>query len=153
MPLSTWQRQDEGIVLVEFDYYKNNGVHGAEFVGTPQRVRRPVASLIGVLRTGTYVGNSYDVEMDVWIQTRLGDLWFDVIQFNRVATDGGTTNNGYAQKISATEPSSRLSQKASDLVGGNSAHFIGEEWRARWKLFGEASTTAYQFGVTIVPVG
>lgn len=153
MPLSTWQRQDEGIDLVPFGSYRNNGSNGAEFLGVPQRVRRPVASLVCFLKTGSYVGNSYDVFLDVWIQSRFADVWVDVLQFPRRTADGASTNSGVLIKLSATESTPNIILSDTYLTGGSRFHFIGEEWRARYKIFGEHPSTAYEFQVNIIPVG
>lgn len=155
MGFTTVQKSDEAVVALDYDYHVSGGIESGyvEFVTAPVRIRRPVAAVIACLRSGGYVGNSYDVLLDVWIQSRFGDSWFDVLQFPRLGTDGGSTNNAWIQKLSASSTAPRVIMNSSDLVGGNSTNMIGEEWRVRYRLFGEASTTAYQFGVHIIPVG
>lgn len=151
MPLSTQQRQDEGIDLIPYDTYANGGVRIDVITDWPGRIRRPVAAVIAMLRVGSFEGYDVDSWLDLWVQTRLGSVWFDVMQFDRV--NFSDVPSSRALKISATTTSGTLLAGSIGVVGNDVVHYIGEEWRCRYTMNGDLPTTSFTFGVNLIPVG
>ncbi len=99
----------------------------------------------------TSADNDSTDKLDVYIQTKIGDNWVDVVHFTQI--DGnGTDALTYYAKIAANLAQDDF-EVGTALTESNVRHLMGRSFRARWVIIdsgdGDASFT---FSVTAVPL-
>lgn len=99
----------------------------------------------------TAADNDSTDKLDVFIQTKIGDNWIDIVHFTQ--TDGnGTDALTYYAKVAANLAQDDF-EVGTALTESNVRHLMGREFRARWVIIdsgdGDASFT---FSVIAIPM-
>lgn len=134
---------DESVTLLA------SGARTATSTGTTA-VALPVCSAVGFVLDVTAGATTSGDILAAFIQTRIGDVWVDVVAFTTVLGDAATKR--YFAKVSATEPQDDF-ENASALAAGSVRHLIGDAWRVRYTVTDETTDDAsFTFSVTAIPM-
>lgn len=90
----------------------------------------PVGGILFILDL-TAAATAVDDTLDVFVQTKIGSEWVDVVHFTQILGNGGAKR--YYAKISATEPQAMF-EDGSALAAAAIRHLCGEQFRARWTI-------------------
>jgi hypothetical protein len=144
---------DQGVALMPLATYlrDSTGSGAVTRYSDARRIRRDAAAVILGLEVGAYTGTEYDFWCDVYVQTRIGNVWYDVKRFTRI--NYTRINFNYADKIAAGVDISEYKAETSDLQGGDKFRLIGDEWRVKWVISDSEPGASLEFAVTIIPVG
>lgn len=134
----------EDAVVVQTSVAELISTAGATTAEVP--IGRSLLAILNVTAAGTLVGD----ELDVFLGTRIGGVWVDVVHFLKVLGNGG------AQRIVA-----KISQDVAEAVFNNGAalaadttrHVIGDLWRSRSVIVDGGGTHSFTYTVTIQPMG
>lgn len=140
----------QSTTIISFGTYTRGSDSPATFYTDWNRVGNPATAVIALIEVGDTTGTTPTV--DCWLETRLGDSWFEVVRFHQISTTAGRNNVARAYKISATEPEDSVSTAGGVLTEGDVAHFIGNEWRVRYVIDGGDDSSGADFGITLIPV-
>lgn len=111
--------------------------------------RLPVCEAVAFVLDLTAAASAVDDTLDVYIQTRVGDVWLDVVHFTQMLGNGGAKR--YVAKIVGA-----LAQAEYEVGTGLGAaavrHILGDEWAARWAVVNGAGTHLFTFSIRAVPL-
>jgi hypothetical protein len=134
---------DESVTLVA------SAVVTADSTGTTE-VRLPVCNAVGFVLNCTAAATDVGDILAAFIQTRVGDMWVDVVAFTTVLGNGGAKR--YFAKVSAGLAETMF-ENASALAAGSVRNLHGDAWRARYTVT-DASTdnASFTFSITAIPM-
>lgn len=106
------------------------------------------AFLLDVTAAATAAGDT----LDVFVQTRIGSVWMDVVEFTQVTGTSGATKE--VDKLVANIDEAGFDPDTA-LTGGSvtERHIIGDAFRVRWDI-NDATTddASFTFSVTMIPL-
>ena len=70
--------------------------------------------------------------LDVFVQTRIGGDWFDIVHFTQIIGTGADSQQHVA-KVIASEPQA-MYEIGTALAAGSVRHIMGDAYRARWTI-------------------
>lgn len=95
--------------------------------------------------TATDVGDL----LDVFVQTKIGDLWVDVVYFTRM---GGTVGaKRYITKVTGDLATAEF-EVGTGLVAANVRNLIGDQWRVRYVVTDANANASFTFSVVAIPM-
>jgi hypothetical protein len=117
--------------------------------GQSSPIRLPAAPAVGFVLDVTAAGSAADDLLDVFVQTKIGDNWFDVVHFTQVLGNGGAKR--YVAKVVGALATAEY-EVGSALAAAAVRNLLGDEWAARWVVTNGAGTHSFTFSVTAVPL-
>jgi hypothetical protein len=97
--------------------------------------------------TAAATGDALD-KLDVYVQTKIGDEWLDVIRFTQIDGDSGAVT--YVAKVEVNTACAEY-ETGTGLAEANARDIIGDQWRTRYVITdgAGAGTHSFTFSVTI----
>jgi len=83
--------------------------------------------------------------LDVYLQTKIGNAWVDVIHFTQII--GTVPSARYWNKLIADQEESEVDTSAA-LAVKTKRHIVGDEFRVRWDVAG--ATSSFTFSVSMI---
>lgn len=103
-----------------------------------QLVKTAVSWELDVTATATEAGDT----LNVFIQTKIGDDWVDVVHFTEViGTD--STKRFYAKQLAGAAET--MFEDATALGAAAVRNLVGSDWRCRWVIVDVATTSNQSF--------
>lgn len=112
-------------------------------------VRLPVAPAVAFVLDLTAAGSAADDLCDVFVQTKIGDSWFDVVHFTQLVGNGGAKR--YVAKLVAALATAEY-ETGTALGAAAVRNVLGDEWAVRWDVTNGAGTHSFTFSVRAVPL-
>jgi hypothetical protein len=109
---------------------------GAAF--SSQMVKSTVSWELDVTDAATEAGDT----LNVFIQTKIGDDWLDVVHFTELIGSGGAKRFYAKQTVAVAET---MFENGTALAAGAVRNLIGSDWRCRWAIVDVATTSNQSF--------
>lgn len=109
----------------------------------------PAAAYLFVLDVTAAADETADT-LDVYIQTKIGENWFDAVHFTQVLGDGGAVRH-VAKVLAGAEQA--MYEVGTALAAGSVRHLCGDQWRVRYAIADSGDADAsFTFSVDAVPL-
>lgn len=126
-----------------------SGAQTATSTGTTPVFMPPAAAYAFVLDVTAAATDTGDT-LDVFVQTKIGSSWYDVVHFTQVLGDGGAKE--YVSKVTA---GAALTEYETGTALGAAAvrDLCGDQWRARFAITDAGTDNAsFTFSVVGIPM-
>lgn len=139
---------DEAVLLATFTAVDASTDDTAN-ASTPAKL--PIAGAYGFVLAMTAAAVGADDTCDVYVQTRVGSLWIDVVHFTQMT--GTSEPDTYIAKICSQLATAEF-DNAVALAAANVRNIIGDAWRVYCVVVdgGAATAEAFTFTVTAFPM-
>lgn len=114
--------------------------NGSSF--SAQLVNVSVVWELDVTAAATEAGDT----LNVFVQTKIGDDWVDVVHFTEVIGTGGAKKY-YAKQTAAGAET--MFENATALAAGAIRNLIGSDWRCRWAIVDVATLANQSFTFSV----